>query len=173
VALDQLLAKQDITEVLLLYCRATDRGDREGLLSCFHEDAMHRSDTTAGLYEGRSHDYVARIIEVGNQLDVCAHLVSNVLIKVEGDAAVSECRMLAHHRWIDATAQAEKHRIVEGRYLDRFERREGVWRIAYRVGVYDYIREFGLPVPTERVLGALKGKKPDDPIYKLLDQLKS
>jgi hypothetical protein len=31
--------------------------------------------------------------------------------------------------------------IVAGRYVDRFEKRGGVWRLAQRIGLYDW-REF-------------------------------
>lgn len=172
-ALDALISKQSITEVLYRYCRGTDRGDEALLKSCFHEDSRHRSDSThaSGGFEGRSFDYVARILDICGQLAVCTHMVSNILVDISGDAAVSECRFLAHHGWYDdGDLTREHHRVVEGRYLDRFERRGGDWKISERVGVHEFSREFSI-LPSAGAALKARHSWPDDPVYGLLAAL--
>lgn len=168
--IEDLLAKQEIAEVLHRYCRGTDRGDRDLLRSCFHPDSEHVTDSAqAGSYRGPSSGYVDRIIEVCADLTVCTHLLGNVLIEVDGDRAVSEARFLAHHCWSDgASPDVEQHRVVEGRYLDRLLRRDGAWKIIERRGVHEFNRVFALP----RATGALDRREtmmaPHDPVYALL-----
>ena len=149
-ALDALISKQAITEVLYRYARGTDRCDEMLLKSCFHENSRHRSDSThaSGGFEGKSFDYVKRIIEICSPLAVCTHMISNILIEIEGNEAVSECRFLAHHAWYEPGDKVnEHHRVVEGRYIDRFERRNGDWKIIERVGVHEFNREFVNIIP--------------------------
>jgi 3-phenylpropionate/cinnamic acid dioxygenase small subunit len=62
------------------------------------------------------------------------HFIGNVLIELTGaDAARAESYFTAYHRIAGPTDM-----IVAGRYLDRFTRRAGEWRIAHRAAVYDY-----------------------------------
>lgn len=72
------------------------------------------------------------------------HMVSNVMIEVNGDRAVSECHFLAHHRRAREGAAGEEEDVLKGRYLDRFERRDGAWRIANRT-VFTTSSEFSTP----------------------------
>jgi hypothetical protein len=37
----------------------------------------------------------------------------------------------------------ERDTCIGGRYLDRFERRDGEWRIAERVMLYDWFQDWG------------------------------
>lgn len=66
------------------------------------------------------------------------HNICNVLIEVGGDIARCESyvtvivRIPQDGRAVDWTHA--------GRYVDRFERRDGEWRIAYRTVVYDLER---------------------------------
>ena len=65
--------------------------------------------------------------------------------------------------------------FLKGRYLDRFERRDGSWKIASRIGLHDFERVLD---PADRTLaGAPAGQrgrqKPDDPIYALLAELRA
>jgi hypothetical protein len=83
-----------------------------------------------------------------SRLVATQHHIGNVLITVEGENAYSESYWIAYHR---IPAQAGGAGIVAGRgeatdffvggrYLDRFERRAGSWKIARRVGVHDWQR---------------------------------
>lgn len=164
-----LVAKREIEDVLVRYCRGTDRSDKELLLTCFHPDSEHVTDSAQfGTFRGSSHAYVDQIIAVCAPMRVCTHVLSNVSIEVKGDDAISEARFLAHHAWYeDAHPDLEQHRIVEGRYLDRFLCREGDWKIIERRGVHEFNRHFSLP----RVAGSIDRRDGlmahNDPFYAL------
>lgn len=133
--LGELLDKQDIHEVLSRYCRGLDRGDAEMVAATFHPDAVHNHsgsvEPAAELVEGLRKP--ARKV-----LRSVSHMISNVLVDLQGDTALSECYFLACHR-IDFDG-ADWTWIVGGRYLDRLERRAGGWRISERTAVYDWAR---------------------------------
>jgi hypothetical protein len=167
--LSDLLAKQQITDVLFRYCRGTDRGDADLLRTCFHPDSTH----VMGQFEGLSHDYIeSRIMALGRTLDYEMHFVTNIMIELQGDRAVSESLFLARHIWTDPKTKKLKTRVVEGRYLDRFERRKGVWKIAHRTGLMPFVQESDLPGPVTPKTLAMSGKFPDDLVYGLIASLK-
>lgn len=137
--LQELLDKQDVHEVLARYCRGLDRGDYEMVASAFHPDATNNQTGPV--------QPVAELIEGLKQpsrkiLKAVAHYITNEMVELDGDTALSECYFLACHR-VDH-ADAEWTWIVGGRYFDRLERRDGVWRIAERTAVYDWARADGL-----------------------------
>ena len=167
-ALATLLDKQAITEVLYRYCRGCDRADEEMLRSCFHPDSQHRH----GSFTGTSADFCTLAMQIVTPLLACKHMLSNVLIQVAGDEASSEAHYLAYHRGVIRDSGEEEDRITGGRYLDRFERRNGEWRIVSRLGLIDLER---YQPPADRTLQQLPpdrrgGKYPDDPLYQLLRQ---
>jgi 3-phenylpropionate/cinnamic acid dioxygenase small subunit len=165
-----LADKQEIAEVLYRYARGCDRADEQALRDCFHSDSRHDH----GGFVGLSHDFVDRAMAIVRPLKACKHLIGNVMIELAGDAAVSECHFWAHHRRVDARTGAEEDFFTGGRYLDRFERRGGVWKIATRKGVADFER---FDAPSDRQMWSLPpdkigGKHPDDPLYAMLDDLR-
>ena len=170
-ALAALLAKQEITEVLFRYCRGCDRADEEALRSCFHPDSVHFH----GGFEGRSADFIDFAMTIVRPLKSSTHMVTNVMIEVNGDRAVSECHFLAHHRRARSDGPGEEDMFLKGRYLDRFERRAGAWRIISRTGLHDFER---ILAPADRTLAnapahQLGRKKPDDPLYAMLESLRA
>lgn len=130
-----LLDKQEIHEVLARYCHGLDRTDRDLLRSTFHPDGTHDHGGTTQpvdqLIDGL--DNPARKI-----LKSVAHTFGNALIELDGDTAGCESYFLACHRFEHDGADWDW--MVGGRYVDRFERRDGVWRIAHRTAVYDWAR---------------------------------
>lgn len=173
---DQLLAdqyvtnaRQDITEILHRYARGWDRLDEAALRSCFFEDSTHQH----GGFEGRSHDFITGGLKAVQVNKMMTHIVSNVSIEVMGEKASSECYFLAHHRRPGKTEGTFEDWFIKGRYLDKFENREGVWRIAHRVGLSDFARTFA-PADTsmdETPGEQLSGHKPDDALYRLFPEL--
>lgn len=65
-------------------------------------------------------------------LDYCFHSVANEWIEVKGDHAVGEHYIIAHMCAGGADV------MTGGRYIDRYERRGGVWKIASRTFVADW-----------------------------------
>jgi hypothetical protein len=66
------------------------------------------------------------------------HAIFQSLIDIDGDTARGETYFLAHHR--PGNEAPDEELVLGGRYVDRFERRASVWKIAHRVVVYDWSR---------------------------------
>lgn len=133
-AIANLLAKQEITEVLYRVARGTDRGDVELYASAFHEDATD--------YHGTANGAVEQIVNnlAKTRLLLTQHQISNVLIDLDGDTARVESLFTSFHQGRDAEGGLIDE-TLRGRYLDRFERREGgAWKIARRVVLWDWSR---------------------------------
>jgi hypothetical protein len=66
------------------------------------------------------------------------HTLGNVLIELNGEFAGVESQFIACIRCRHNDGEVDW--LMGGRYVDRFERRDGVWRIADRTVVYDWSR---------------------------------
>jgi hypothetical protein len=162
-----LLDKQAITEVILSYSRAVDRGDEALLRSCYHGDAV---EDHGGSFLGPANDYIAAILPALHGDRLMTHTVTNILIELDGpSAARSECYYLSFARYPDAEPPYET--LTLARAVDRFERRDGTWRIAHRQLRWEWNREQaivetwargGIGDPSILLHG---GKKPHDAIY--------
>lgn len=147
--LDRLDAESQIQKVIALYSHALDRR-RWGLLEhVFHDDAKYGFGDIAGSWR----DFVVAARSIVDPLGPTQHLVSNVMIEVDGDTAHVESCLNGYHEipadyppglntnGIFYDRPGERYvSIVGGRYIDRFERRDGEWRIAQRAGLYDWIQ---------------------------------
>ena len=128
--LRELLDKQDIYEVLTRYCRGVDRGDAELIRSVYHDDAIDDH----GIWKGLGVEFADWIVGVLKDTKQCMHLIGNVRIDLQGDVANSETYC------ISINDDGVKHQTVDVRYIDRFERRQNVWKIAARLVVFDVSR---------------------------------
>src|SRR5205085_7628874 len=117
---EDLLAKEQIREVLLRYCRGVDRCDAELIASAYHPDAIdhHGAITASGSEIG---PILAE--KLVTHYRATMHQVTNSLIEVAGDVAASESYYVARHLLDRAGVET----LLEGcgRYLDRFEGRDG------------------------------------------------
>jgi hypothetical protein len=131
-----LVDKDEIRDVLMRYSRGVDRLDVALLTSCYHADSWDDH----GHFKGTGHEFAAFIVEsLASRTHHTTHSVANVFIELDSndrDAAVAESYAVAYLRrrddageWLD---------VFAGRYVDRFARRDGVWRIARRVVVHDW-----------------------------------
>jgi hypothetical protein len=133
--LAELLAKREIEDVVLRYCRGIDRMDRELVRSCYHPDATDEHGSFTGGVEAFL-DWVWRLLE---RYESTMHFVGNVLVELAGDAAAAETYGISFHR---GPSDDPALNLVTGfRFLDRFERRAGgPWKIAARVAVTEWSR---------------------------------
>jgi ketosteroid isomerase-like protein len=132
--LAQLTARLDIEAVIRTYCRACDRGDAALMASCYHPDGREEH----GIFSGGAAEYAAYMIaELNARCSMTQHHVTNILIDFEGEAAFAESYVLAFHRYRDPPDTIS---TVAARYVDRFERRDGAWKIAHRQLVVDWTR---------------------------------
>jgi hypothetical protein len=136
MTLEEVAAHLEIQQVLYRYCRGVDRGDAALIAGVYHPDATDDHGSWVG--PGRAFgEYLVPVMD--QAAFVGQHHITNALIEVEGQAARVESYFVAFH---PGTGQADspRHIMVCGRYVDRFERRDGAWKIADRRVVIDVSR---------------------------------
>lgn len=134
-ALRVLLDKQEIHEVLMRYCRGIDRCDAELLHSVYHSDATDDH----GLFKGKAAEFIPWALNALVRDEGTSHYIANELMEVDGDVAHCESYFFGIHRRQEKGGTTAEL-VFAGRYADRFERREGVWKIAHRQVVFDRSR---------------------------------
>ncbi len=164
-AIQGLLDKQAISEVLMGYCRAIDRRDADLMRRVYWPDAVDDHAVFTGDVEA----FIAYSFPFLEGV-VTSHAITNILIDICGEnSAFSECYFSAFH---DLPAeQGRLERTVGGRYLDLHERRGGEWRIKSRTLAIDWYTEApGVSVWDRGRYANLPHRgapKPDDPLYRL------
>ena len=131
--------RQAIHDVIVRYCRGVDRSDPALVMAAFHDDAIdNHFGSSLPFREAIGTLKAARSGGGSPSKTTSMHNICNVLIEVDGDIARCESYVIVivripHHGGAVDWTHA-------GRYVDRFERRNGEWRIAYRTVVYDLER---------------------------------
>jgi hypothetical protein len=151
----ELMDRSAIDRLLALYCRGLDRADEATLRSIYHVDAIE--DRGSGLFIGKAHDWIGWSLSILPAFSLTQHCIMNRLVDIAGDIAYGETYFQAYHRLAPQTSpeavasqlpvpedlrwpKGETELILAGRYLDRFERRQDEWKIAYRKMVCDWCR---------------------------------
>jgi hypothetical protein len=133
--LQELFDKQEITEQIYRYARSMDRLDKALGNACFWPEA--KADYGAQMYQGTGHGFIAMCMAAHPHFLSHAHQFSNILIKIDGDLAYSETYGDVTLRRKDESGQLIDSRNL-GRYVDRWERRDGSWRIIDRQFLLDF-----------------------------------
>ena len=134
--LERVLDEREIHRRLTDYCRGVDRCDAELIASAYHPDA--RDDH--GGFVGLGVDFARYVVDrLGTAYDATMHSIGNTTIDFVDDhtAHVETYVHAVHRRTRDAGPEIMS---FGGRYVDRFERRDGAWRIADRVVVHEWDR---------------------------------
>src|SRR5262249_11054377 len=135
-AIEQLLSKQAIAEVLNRYPRGLDRLDRDILMSLGHPDGtVAFGDTKFDTWAA----FVDWLLKAHGDMRANNNRMTNMLIDVRGDAAVSETSGTAT-LMVQKSSDEIEERWMPSRYLDRWARRNGRWAITHRQTLIDYRR---------------------------------
>ena len=124
-------AEREIGRVILSYARAVDARNFDRVRDCFHADArIHYGDWFSGDRE-TAMAWLAKSIP---QLVSTFHVFGPPWIDLDLTAGTAQCETYAvNSATYPPDASGLSMQNVSGtRYLDRFERRENVWRIAER-----------------------------------------
>ena len=128
----ELADKQALLELVTRYCRAVDRHDEDLLLSCYHPDAFDDH----GAQKGTPQEMIAYMRR--GPMDPSGPrrqlALTNCLFDVQGDVAWGECYLETR---VIVGEQVERGLA---RYADRYERRDGEWRIARRTVILEHAR---------------------------------
>jgi len=132
--LNGLLDKRAIEELIHAYCNAADRRDQEKMRSLYHADAI---DDHGGFFQGPAMDFIDKLPEIQAPMEILHHNITTVNIKVEGNYAEGEVYVLAFHK---VKTEAEPFDLlIGGRYLDKYEKHDGVWKFSHRAVVADWV----------------------------------
>lgn len=138
--LQELLDKQEITEVMYKFARALDRVDGDLMKSTYWEDAIEEHQDPIFpeqfFWNGNAHEFVPIAMKGFESLKATQHRISNMLIELDGDRASAECYVWAYHLHEEDGVDMEG--TLGGRHLFNFERRNGEWKILHRSTIFDF-----------------------------------
>ena len=136
----RLLDRQDILDCIVRCARGMDRHDADLFASAYHPDALDDH----GPYRGSAAGFIAHVNGADGEGGVHSslftshqHLVLNHSVDIVGDEAHSE----THFLFFGALRAQPVVQVTGGRYVDRFERRDGIWAIAARRVVMEWMSE--------------------------------
>lgn len=163
---EELADREAIRECLYRYSRGVDRLDADMIRSAYWPDVV---DTHLE-FKGNAEEFIAWSFPIMGMMDQTMHMIANVLICLDRDKADVESYFYGYHR---VTMNDRKIDVIgAGRYLDKFEKRDDEWRIAERLVMTDWFRQYDDSADWDAgLLGQkvdLGSRMPDDPSYKLL-----
>lgn len=152
MTLDEIQSRMEIQEVLYRYCRGIDRGDADLVAGVFHGDAVDEH----GGFDGLGVDFAYQVVErMKDNPSIGQHNIGNILISFSSpDKAVSEAYCVAL-----APDPAGNRAVVWIRYLDDFERRAGLWKIAHRKVIIDDAWTDSTSQPWNRITPFIRGAR--------------
>jgi ketosteroid isomerase-like protein len=128
-----LLDKQEITELIHAYCNASDRHDHNRLRTLYHDDAI---DDHGAFFKGLATEFIEQLPTIQAPMLILHHNITTVNIKLDGDYAEGEVYVLAFHQI--STDDGPMDLLIGGRYFDRYEKRQGVWKFSEKAVVADW-----------------------------------
>lgn len=141
--LETIAIEREIHRALMTYFRGSDRLDLELMKTAYHPDAYDDH----GTYKGGVDGLVEWIKERHATIEQSMHIAGNFLVDIRGNQASVEtyCILVQHEKTgcVNlATRKPSYRRFTFGvRYVDRFEERQGKWKIAHRVVVWEWAQE--------------------------------
>lgn len=129
-----LADRQEILDCVTRSARGNDRFDGDLIRSTYHPDGLHQ---LGGKFIPGP-DYADHANHAhGAICEANLHNVTMQSCEIEGDVAHAESYVIG----LFLDNGGETSHILAGRYVDRLERRDGVWRIALRRATVEVVME--------------------------------
>lgn len=160
--LQYLMDRQDILDCLTRTSRGNDRFDEDWIVGGYHADGIHElgRQQISGKQYGDHANHAHGAMCLANLHNVTMHSC-----EIDGDVAHTESYVIG----LFLDNDAEKSRMLAGRYIDRLERRDGKWGIVMRRCTVEVAMEGSARLPNGAALpgsGYLKGSRDKgDPAY--------
>ncbi len=134
-ALRLLVDKDQIRDQIYNYCRGLDRMDKALALSVWHPDATVEMSPSG--FKGSGAEWIESAWRAHERIHSHTHQMTNILTHVDGERATSETYFISslHAQPTETTANT---RLIRGRYLDRWSKRNGRWAMDHRQIVVDF-----------------------------------
>ena len=151
-----LMDRQAIEDVIHTHARGHDRFDVDLLTDAYHPDGIDEHGA-ASINKGPEYAEWANAIHAGgSQLHL--HNITTHTCQIEGDTAHSESYVLVGL----LNPDGKTVRFINGRYVDRLEKRDGQWKIALRRCTVDLLIAGDasiLEMPQFKAGGYIKGER--------------
>ena len=149
-SVEDLLAEQAVRKAVTCYSRGADRCDIDILKSAFHDDA----EVKYGSYDGHHAEFCENVVAGHLAMNYTTHTVVNQHYDIDaaagtgvGEVYVLACLsmsqagdVMAVDNYKGSESDGGYEYLVAGRYIDKYERRDGDWRISLRHYVIDWSR---------------------------------
>jgi len=154
--LERIQDRMEIQNVLYRYARGVDRRNWDLVRSIYHPDAYDDH----GNYKGGVDGFIESLVKRHATIEQSLHVLANCIIEFDSaDGALVETYFSSYQRLMPEAGDARQdylrgqpvadheaaERTVFGRFIDRFTRRNGEWRVARRKVVFEVYR--GAPAP--------------------------
>jgi hypothetical protein len=160
--LQYLVDRQDILDCITRTSRGNDRFDQDWIVGGYHEGGIHElgCEQISGAQYGEHANHAHGAMCAANLHNVTMHSC-----EIDGDVAHAESYVIG----LFLDNDAEKSRMLAGRYVDRLEKRGGRWGIVLRRCTVEVAMEGSARLPNGAALpgsGYLKGSRDKrDPAY--------
>jgi hypothetical protein len=168
--LQEMLDEFQLRKLVHSYCRAVDRGDVATLRQLYHHDAK---DAHGAFSTGSAEDFLSELAASRPYIRSMQHHITTENFAISGDNAQGEVYTIATHTFIARDRDVEV--VVGGRYLDRYEKRDGTWKFIERTIVTDWARvndpslvDLSHPITRDTLKGSPDA---DDPSHRLVSLL--
>ncbi|MEO6247494.1 MAG: nuclear transport factor 2 family protein [Sphingomicrobium sp.] len=124
--LDVLLDRRAIEDVVHSHARGHDRFDTDLMRAAYHDDGVDEHGSASINAAPDYPDWANRVHAGGSQL--CLHNITTQNCDIDGVTAHVESYVLVGL----LNPDGKSVRFINGRYIDRMEKREGKWAITLR-----------------------------------------
>lgn len=167
-AIQALLDKKAIEEVLILFLRGCDRADMSLVERAYWPDGW---EDHGGTFNGSAPDWIEAIRGRLPKSGLMNHLMTNLMIELRSSTrAVAECYILTASR-LKVKGEMFDTRTL-ARCVDTMEKRGDEWRILRRTMCWEWNEEHPITetwargaITTDPTILRRGAKKPDDIIY--------
>ena len=170
--LQELIDEHQLRKLVHAYCRAVDRGDIERLRDLYHHDAV---DAHGGFSAGSADEFLAQLVAARPYLRSMQHNITTVNFAISGHTAEGEIYTIATQTLIGRDRDVDV--VVGGRYLDKYEKRDGAWKLSARTIVTDWAHvndpstvDISHPITRGTLQGTLDATDPSHGFFSLLGQ---
>lgn len=141
-AIQNLLDKQAINDLLHAYCQASDRHDHQRLRSLYHPDA---TDDHGAFFKGLAMEFIDQLPAIQAPMKILHHNLTtiNIVLDNTNESSQDECVYAESEAYVLAFHQVETDDglmdlLIGGRYFDQYEKRDGQWKFSYKAVVADW-----------------------------------
>ena len=151
--------RREIEDVVHKHARGHDRFDSALMTAVYHDDGVDEHGSWA-VNSGPDYAEWANKTHDGGSI-MCMHNITTHNCEINGDEAHAESYVLGAL----LNKDGDTCRLLNGRYVDRLERRDGVWRIALRRCTVDVVLKGDSSIMKTEVFkrfGMIKGTRDKD-----------